>query len=884
MKKHLSINSFNNDFSFCGIFFALFLLFSGLNSTAQSTWNGTNSSSWLDNGNWTGGVPNQNDDVVIPSGLTNYPVLTGSFSCANLTINGNLTLNSGAELSVFGNFINTGSFVENGGVLILAGNGATTMNTTPMEITELRIESTGGVTISGGMVTIIDELQVNKSSLNTGGLITLRSDANGTARIAELNHTCTYRLDMQTIPWFFGFFDFWLGANVEVFEDGVSLGTFSDVGGGTTVDIPIANGSTITLDYTTGFPNGNYSYSFIDPQGSTIFSDGPGPTGGVVFTTTSSCAYSDPISGDITMERYIDAGETYYRYFGSAVQGATIGQFNDDFTTAGYPGSLFPSFGWVSVYNYDETLGTGQGYIECTGASQVMNPGEGWLIWCGDTITGTQPFTFDLTGVPNQGDIDIPITYTNTGNIVEDGFNLVCNPYPSTIDWDDPDWNRVNVANAIYLQDPDTKQYATYVAGASTNGGSRYIASQQSFWINATAASPTLQLSEGVKADVDQAFIKATQSPGMKITLGRIGEYDEVVMRHVDVATDNYDYEWDAQKYWGGWGDYCQVSLINGQNRDLTVHSFDKGNQEWTIPLRAIVFDNDTFSLKFNNVAELDVPCIQLEDTYTGDLYPIEEGAEYFFDMSDTTYFARFMIHVGKNYESSVSPVSCFNGVDGQANLFLDIADTVAYELIHSGNIVNGSGYGNPLELSNLEHGQYHIHIPSLTNMCGVDTLEFFVGTPSDIVVNGTTENEVAGADGSIDVNVVGGTPPYTYQWSNGEITNSIEGLTAGTYTVFITDANGCSTSETYTVLSTLAVGDNSKEVILYYNELDNSIVINGLDEESEFILYDSKGQMIEKFNVLSGFGQTLQLSNQLASGVYVLSGTQSGYRLKFSK
>jgi len=50
-------------------------------------------------------------------------------------------------------------------------------------------------------------------------------------------------------------------------------------------------------------------------------------------------------------------------------------------------------------------------------------------------------------------------------------------------------------------------------------------------------------------------------------------------------------------------------------------------------------------------------------------------------------------------------------------------------------------------------------------------------------------------ADGSATVSVSGGTPPYTYQWSNGETTTSISGLTPGTYSVNVQDANGCSGS-----------------------------------------------------------------------------------------
>lgn len=54
---------------------------------------------------------------------------------------------------------------------------------------------------------------------------------------------------------------------------------------------------------------------------------------------------------------------------------------------------------------------------------------------------------------------------------------------------------------------------------------------------------------------------------------------------------------------------------------------------------------------------------------------------------------------------------------------------------------------------------------------------------------------------GSISVSPIGGVPPYTYVWSNGETDNAIEDLTKGNYIVVITDATGCSETQSFFIV-----------------------------------------------------------------------------------
>ncbi|MCB0624039.1 MAG: hypothetical protein KDC43_09050, partial [Saprospiraceae bacterium] len=68
----------------------------------------------------------------------------------------------------------------------------------------------------------------------------------------------------------------------------------------------------------------------------------------------------------------------------------------------------------------------------------------------------------------------------------------------------------------------------------------------------------------------------------------------------------------------------------------------------------------------------------------------------------------------------------------------------------------------------------------------------------------GVTDESVAGAaDGAIQLGVSGGTPPYTFEWSNDASSKNINNLQAGTYVVTVTDSNGCSATGSATVEAT---------------------------------------------------------------------------------
>lgn len=113
------------------------------------------------------------------------------------------------------------------------------------------------------------------------------------------------------------------------------------------------------------------------------------------------------------------------------------------------------------------------------------------------------------------------------------------------------------------------------------------------------------------------------------------------------------------------------------------------------------------------------------------------------------------------------------------------------------GNVVSGSGQG-PITINWSNVGNNTVMLNVSEGGCTSNITTVNVYNPDSIQTNITISNVTcfASNNGSVSVNVSGGTPGYTYTWSNGTGTN----FTAGNYSVTVTDANGCTDVENFTI------------------------------------------------------------------------------------
>lgn len=93
--------------------------------------------------------------------------------------------------------------------------------------------------------------------------------------------------------------------------------------------------------------------------------------------------------------------------------------------------------------------------------------------------------------------------------------------------------------------------------------------------------------------------------------------------------------------------------------------------------------------------------------------------------------------------------------------------------------------------ISGLSAGPYQLTVSDANGCSALGN--YTITQPTALVMSKTTTKANCGvADGSASVNVNGGTPPYSYLWSNGRTNDSIKNVVAGIYHITIADHNGC--------------------------------------------------------------------------------------------
>lgn len=170
--------------------------------------------------------------------------------------------------------------------------------------------------------------------------------------------------------------------------------------------------------------------------------------------------------------------------------------------------------------------------------------------------------------------------------------------------------------------------------------------------------------------------------------------------------------------------------------------------------------------------------------------------------------------------ETSSTPATCFLGTNGTATA---IASTGTAPYTYSwSNGATGS------TISNLAAGNYTVTVTDANGCTGSSSVTVSQPElPIAIELTSTAVSCFGGTNGTTSAVASRGTAPYTFSWSNGATEATATNLAAGSYTVTVTDANGCIAANNVTVSqpSQLAASVTNQSVICHGGNEGSAIV-----------------------------------------------------------
>lgn len=584
----------------------------------------TNAGVYIQSSSSTGGIS-------ITGTLNNSGVITqtkGNITLTgDITNSGTLTLGS-ANLNVSGNYTNSGTYSQSTGTTLFNGSSAETLQDASSAGTtfhNVNFSGTGIKTMSSGAFSVYSTsvlTMIGGSNLGANGNLTLKSDTLGSATVAALSGGAKITGNVS----------------VQRFMSGSSLSHR----GYRLMSSPVNQGS------------GIYSINYL--INSCYLSGTNGTSGG--FDKT----------GNPTIYLFREnMAPMYTTFLNSCFRGI------NNITTS-------PLYGMDDTTYPTTNIPVGNGYLFFfrgdRHADSLSVETRSSYIPVHATLTATGTLNTDSVTVKDWYTQSSPnLGYTSTaGNSSVKGYNLVGNPFASSIDWDKLQSTSpgsgiygYNIQSTIYVFDEVSKTYASYISGSGGVGSqafvSNIIASGQGFFVIAKCSCATLKFYESAKTNTLPTGTKLLMSTNLitinnqYLRLQLTGEdstiSEQTLVRFKDQAPLTYRDDVDAL-YKPGFG-AASLSTYSHDSVNLSINTIPlPGPKSEVIKLKVNTAMGGLYTLSLRDIVAIpQLYDVWLMDAYKKDSLDMRQNKIYSFNIykNDTASFgsSRFSLVIRQN-------------------------------------------------------------------------------------------------------------------------------------------------------------------------------------------------------------------------------------------
>lgn len=516
---------------------------------------------------------------------------------------------------------------------------------------------------------------------------------------------------------------------------------------------------------------------------------------------------SPPITDNFIAERYIDEANPYWYLLASPMTDTELADWDDDLTTTGITNSDFPSDVFVSIQTYNEATSSFPTPANMT--TQSHNNGadqSGWFVFSNDQVT------LDVTGTLRTGTVTM-----NNLSLSGSGWHLLGNPYAAHVAWNNTTLTNIAGASggsAYVLKNDGTGSYEEYDHATATD----YLASAEAFWVQVSTGTGTVQFDENDKTgtynsdNYNSVRLASTNKPKLTINMVANSEtrIDETRIELRDGASNGYQWYNETPKL-GNANNYLNIATLADSVRVLH-NSIDDDISNIEIPIvfyREYYPENtiDNYALTFNNVkAFTDCnKCLLLNDTLAHISTKIDtDGQTYNVSSLPDDGVARLFLNVSSPLTLTYNNPVCQDQNNGYITALGQGTGPFDYTWLNANGdtLQMNMGLSTADTLRDLMEGKYTVIVTN-NGACGTITAIMEIEAPlstNTATIDATHAICKGGAEGGLSVSIPGGNSSYTFVWSNGSTDSVLTGLTAGSYTVSISDLNGCNIVKTANV------------------------------------------------------------------------------------